>query len=160
IEQHDRALLAMLRELFPGAHLTAVLGRQAAVPWDGVRVIGTAQSRARIPEMAARASLEVLRRRPSLIVCGHLNYAPLGEALARGGGGRLGVCAHGIGAWSVGSRLQRHALRHAWRILAVSQFTADRLRGFGDQVRVVPNTLDLERFRPGPPAPAVAARLA
>jgi glycosyltransferase involved in cell wall biosynthesis len=70
---------------------------------------------------------------------------------------------YGIEAWNITRPLTTRALRQADRIIAISAFTAAQLvRSLGlgaDRIAVVHNSIDVERFTPGPPSPAVAGKL-
>lgn len=72
----------------------------------------------------------VLRRRPRIVVIGHLNLAPLGLAIRalRPGAAQV-YLAHGIEAWARLGRASRWALRQADRLVSVSAFTEGRLLG-------------------------------
>jgi glycosyltransferase involved in cell wall biosynthesis len=137
---------------------------------EGVRsriaVVGVAAERRlpRLVELGARAAVLAGRLRPSLVWCAHLHHAPLGHALAVLGGAKLVVQAHGIEAWTVRSRVMRHALRRADRIAAVSSVTAERLGRAvaipAARIAVLPNAVDTARFTPGAVRPDVERRLA
>jgi phosphatidylinositol alpha-1,6-mannosyltransferase len=175
IEQHARALVAAVARAFPDARLSAVLGREAQLvapdqlppELRGRLAIFGAGGRTQIERAArlsAQAGAAALQARPSLIVCEHLNYAPVGRVLATATGARLVVIAHGVEAWKIDSAAARFALRSADLVLAPSRYTAARVAAAAGldagRVELVANPVDTARFRPGPPSPAIEARLA
>lgn len=175
IELYLRQLLGALLAARPEAELVAVLAKEAHLARpeqlapalrERLVVAGCADGpRARrIGAFLARAGREASRRRPDVVLCGHLNYAAAGLTLARAARARLWVVAHGIEAWNLGGGLSRHALRRADRVIAVSAYTAAQLvRAVGlrpEQLVVLNNAVDTRRFRPGAPSPAFEAKLA
>ncbi len=96
----------------------------------------------------------VMFRRPDVVLCGHLNFAPLCRRIC----GLFGVpyitITHGIELWDAPPNKVRGAAA-SHRILAVSRYTKslnlDLLDGYDpDHVIVFPNTFDEERFKPCP----------
>jgi glycosyltransferase involved in cell wall biosynthesis len=180
IERYERALVEAVARLRPAAELVAVLGREADAEVHArmemqartnmharMTVIGAgAGGRARrIAALAGKAAAAAARFRPSLIVCGHVHYAPLGAALARAARARLLVLAHGIEAWAIDPRRSRptaQALRSA-HVAAVSAFTAAqlalRLRLDPAHLHVLHNPVDTARFSPGAPSEAMLRKL-
>ena len=93
---------------------------------------------------------QTLRLRPDLIICGHINLAPLSLLLSAICGTHAALLAYGIEVWEPSSFL-RLTVRQFPRILSISRFTADLMvkwevdRG---RIRTVPNAVDGEVFRP------------
>lgn len=90
---------------------------------------------------------EVLRRKPELVLIGHLHYAPLGLLLSTLRPGlRYAVMVHGIEAWRKLSRIQRAAMQHAHFVTSVSEYTKRtlvELNGLdAERIHIVPNTLE------------------
>jgi len=93
------------------------------------------------------------------VICAHLHQLPV-ALLARVGNPRLryDLVAHGIEVWRPYSQLEKLALRHARRIICISEYTRRQmLRFYPDldpaRLVVVPNTLD-PNLAPDPaPAP-------
>jgi phosphatidylinositol alpha-1,6-mannosyltransferase len=170
IEQYGRDLLAALAELQPDAQITAVLGDEPALARpellapqlrQRLRVTGTEGVRLkRVLAMSLRVALAA-RERPDLVVCGHLNYAPLAWAAARATGARLVQLLYGVEAWSPGALLPRLATRRMDRVLAISRFTAEAAeRALGiSGVGILHNAVDTTRFSPGAPPPELERRL-
>ena len=84
----------------------------------------------------------------------HLHLLPALLPLVRRGA-RLALLLHGIEAWKPLRRLERLALARAWRIAAVSQYTANRFRASNPDFAVTPIHVchSAARFGPasGPP---------
>jgi glycosyltransferase involved in cell wall biosynthesis len=156
------------------ASLSAVLGRepQLARPQlldeelrARLRVVGADGVRwRRVPELLAHAVAETLRARPSLVVCGHVNYAAPAHWLARAAGARWISVLYGVEAWNVRGAATRRSLAAADLTISISAFTAaqalrtlplDRKR-----VAVLPNAVDTARFTPGAPSAVVERKLA
>jgi glycosyltransferase involved in cell wall biosynthesis len=95
-----------------------------------------------------------LRSRPDLVIASHINFAQAAYWLKRLNGTPYWAIAHGIEAWNIQNPRLIHALRHADRILAVSEFTRDRLIQAQNldpaKVLLLPNTFDSDRFQIAP----------
>ncbi len=111
---------------------------------------------------AVAAALAAVRQRPDLIVSGLIGFAPLAALLARASGARLWTCTHGIEAWSRPSFADAAALRRSDLVTCVSDYTRERLLDWcaidPDRVRVLHNTIDFERFTPGPKSASLVER--
>ena len=108
---------------------------------------------ARKGRVAIGMARSILANRPSLILCGHVNYAPLCRWLGALFGIPYLVMTYGIDVWSLASAGKRKALARARKVTALSRYTADRL---SEQVVFSPGQLVVqphpvrEHFRPGP----------
>lgn len=84
----------------------------------------------------------------------HLNFTIASLILKRLLGIPYWVVAHGIEAWNIKNRYLQTALMEADLILAVSNYTRDRLLKEQNldprKVTVLPNTFDAYRFQPAP----------
>jgi glycosyltransferase involved in cell wall biosynthesis len=91
-----------------------------------------------------------IARRPHLIVTTHLHFAPAAHWLKKVAGVPYWVVAHGVEAWDIKSGKLKAALQDADRILAVSNYTRERLLaevGLAPaNVSLLPNTFDAGRF--------------
>ncbi len=100
---------------------------------------------------------------PTVIISTHVNFAPVAALLKRCAG-PIPFCAigHGIEVWDLPKTSLRKALRAADRLVAVSEFTRERMaQAIGvepSRIEVLPNTFDSERFQPGPKPPALLQR--
>lgn len=87
---------------------------------------------------------------PDLIISTHLNFTTVANQLKQIRGIPYWVVAHGIEAWNVQRPSLKKALHHADRILAVSEYTRDRLlaeqRLDPSRIHILPNTFDADRF--------------
>lgn len=89
-----------------------------------------------------------------LIVAGHINLAPFAWILGAIKGAPVVLIIHGIDAWRPTSRaIANFAARRIRGVIAVSQTTLTRFESWagtkGDAAFVLPNTVSLDRFRPG-----------
>lgn len=65
--------------------------------------------------------------RPQLILCGHVNYAPVAHWLSRLLNIPYWVFVYGIEVWGLQSSSKIKALDHAAKIICISNYTRDRL---------------------------------
>jgi phosphatidylinositol alpha-1,6-mannosyltransferase len=112
--------------------------------------------------VAVRALAHSLRWRPRLVLCTHVGFALLGRLLGLFCGCPYWVSAHGIEVWVQLPGWKRAALRHANRVLSVSEFTRgvllQRHSLERERVLVFPNVLD-ERLRNTSPDEVVSSKL-
>lgn len=90
-----------------------------------------------------------------LVVVGHINLTTLGFLLAAARGARSALVIHGLDAWSPHrSLLVRTSIGRMDRIFGVSRFTlahfGEWARAEGERFRLLPNSVDMSRFLPGP----------
>jgi glycosyltransferase involved in cell wall biosynthesis len=162
--------LFALERIAPEAQLTAVLGDEEVLAYpellaprvrQRLRVTGAEGARLRrVLAMSLRVALAASVR-PELVVCGHLNYAPLAWSVARATGARAVQLLHGVEAWTPGALLPRLAMRRMDRVVAVSRFTAAKAEcalGLSD-VGILHNAVDTTRFSPGTPPAELERRL-
>jgi phosphatidylinositol alpha-1,6-mannosyltransferase len=110
IPSYSRAVIEALREHADVETLNLVLSGSAA---DQARAFG-------------QAAAVLARRRPDLLVLGHVGLGPIGLAW-RAAGGRYAVMAYGIEIWGPRTALLRRTLRHAHRVWPISTFTRDEV---------------------------------
>jgi asparagine synthase (glutamine-hydrolysing) len=161
IQAFGQSLLRAVGEAFPRAEIRAISANDVAMPAGAAaagRVLFTACGPRGAPlrraRMAAAVVIEALRRRPDVIVCGHINFALLVWLLAQLGAPRATMLAYGIEAWAP-SRPLRWATRRLGRVLAISRYTAERMAQWGvapAKLGLLPVTVDGEAFRRLPPA--------
>ena len=98
--------------------------------------------------------LRGIQKKPALAIATHLNYAVACDWLKRLAGIPYWVVVHGWEGWDLRHPLRQAALRRADRVVAVSQYTRDRLLKeqplAPSQVSLLPNTFLASKFRPGP----------
>ena len=114
------------------------------------------------PRFAIAALREALVHRPDVVVSGLAGFAPLAltaKTLARS---RLWTLTYGQEVFTPGSALERRGLQRSDLITAISRYTRDRLRDWcplpDGRVRLLPCTVDLERFTPGSPPASLVDR--
>jgi phosphatidylinositol alpha-1,6-mannosyltransferase len=88
-----------------------------------------------------------------LMVCGHLHLLPAAWLVARLRGARLVLIVHGVEAWTPSRRcLANRLTRRLDAFIAVSQHSAERFIRWSklpmDRAFILPNCVDLDRFRP------------
>ena len=113
---------------------------------------------------AGHAIAQIRANRSNLVICGHINMAPLAVVLAKLANVRSLLVVHGIDAWARHrSALVCTAVRHFDRVLGVSQFTLTRFLSWSGidstHARVLPNCVDLSRYSPGPKSTALVESL-
>jgi phosphatidyl-myo-inositol dimannoside synthase len=98
-----------------------------------------------------------------LIVCGHMNLAPLAYLAGRLNSHRTWAVIHGIDAWQPHRRsYTNEAMRRMSLVLSVSELTKGRFLRWAkipaDRVKVLPNCVDMNYFFPSPPSSALTAK--
>ena len=95
-----------------------------------------------------------MRDRPDLVISTHLNFGIAGYVLKILTRTPYWCVAHGVEAWNLHRRLARLGLLKSDLILAVSNYTRERLLKEQplepERVVVLPNTIDPETIKPGP----------
>ncbi|MFQ5663087.1 MAG: glycosyltransferase family 4 protein [Terriglobia bacterium] len=161
IPMFNRALLRALSEFCAHYHAAAsvlVLNDAAGdlvpryLPSSSIRFRGCRGNKAAFVLGFLRAALGEV----DLAIIGHVNLLPLAGPLALLGRPYF-LIAHGIEAWQTLPAFSRTALRGARSVLAVSDYTRQRLSRENavraDRWRLFPNTLD-PFFAPAPAEPA------
>ena len=132
---HD--VLTAIRQIRPeGEPTSVVVGNDGftsephAREWGGAfnfTWCGDKGDNFRKAKIAGSVMGNVVRHRPSLIVCGHVNYAPICYWISRAFKVPYLVMTYGIDVWEIASKSQRIALQHAKMVTALSRYTAERL---------------------------------
>jgi glycosyltransferase involved in cell wall biosynthesis len=91
--------------------------------------------------------------RTDLVICGHLYLLPAAWLWARLCGARLALIIHGFEAWAPSRKtLTNRLARTVDCFIAVSRYSAERFSGWSklpmDRAFILPNCVDLDRFRP------------
>ncbi len=93
----------------------------------------------------------VLTNRPQLILCGHLNFAPIALVINRFTNLSYWIIVYGIDAWEVNNIWQIKALHQASKIISISDYTKTRLVEeqslSPDKISLLPVTFDASRFK-------------
>ncbi|MEW6491134.1 MAG: glycosyltransferase [Cyanobacteriota bacterium] len=115
---------------------------------------GTFPLALRTPIFAAQIIGFGLWQRPNLVISTHVNFTPAAYWLKRLSGIPYWAVAHGAEAWNIQRPSLQAALHHADRILAVSDYTRDRILKEHnldpEKVFLLPNTFDASRFQIAP----------
>lgn len=115
---------------------------------------GTVPPKLRTPAFAAQLLAWGIWQRPNLVISSHLNFTIAAHQLKRLTGIPYWAVAHGVDAWNIENPNLQAALHHADRILAVSEYTRDRLLKEQNldpaKVSLLPNTFAPERFQIAP----------
>jgi glycosyltransferase involved in cell wall biosynthesis len=100
----------------------------------------------RTAAFAAQIISNGLWQRPNLVISTHLNFTVAAYWLKRLAGIPYWTVAHGVEAWNINNSTLQTALHHADRILAVSNYTRDRLLEEQNldpnKISILPNTFD------------------
>ena len=114
---------------------------------------------------AWRALLSALlqARRFDLVVCGHILLLPMAWVAALIGRCPLVLVGYGIDVWQpTGSRLRNWLARRADAVIAITQYTADRLGAWlplrPERLHLLPPCVDVVSFTPGPKEPSLLER--
>ncbi len=90
-------------------------------------------------------------QRPKIIISTHVNFTVAAYWLKRLTGISYWTVAHGVDAWKIDNTALQTALKSADRILAVSNYTRDRLIQEQNldpsRICLLPNTFDASRFK-------------
>jgi asparagine synthase (glutamine-hydrolysing) len=112
------------------------------------------------------AVTRALRAAPDvdLIICGHVNLAPLAALAKWWTGARVMLCTYGVEAWQPpGSRAARASLAQCDDFLSISEVTRSRFVEWSRHPspgHVIPNAIHLDWYGPGPKNAALVARYA
>ncbi len=115
---------------------------------------GNIPDRLRTAAFTVQIVASALQKRPELIILTHVNYTSVARWLKQFLGIPYWVVAHGIEVWDLKDSKLISGLRHADRILSVSEYTRQRLLAEQhldpNQVVLLPNTFDHSRFQIAP----------
>lgn len=115
------------------------------------RFFGKSPSSLKTIKFALSILIEAIRHRPSLILCGHLNFAPVAHLLQSLFGIPYWVLVYGVDAWNVDDPIKKRALKSADKIISISVYTRDFLvnkEGFNPvDIPLLPVTFDINNFQ-------------
>jgi phosphatidyl-myo-inositol dimannoside synthase len=123
--------------------------------WDGspLRGAGRSPERLRTASFVSQVLFGAGIARPGRIICTHLNFGPAAHLARRHFGIPYVLVAHGVEVDSSLSAKRLAALGAAEQVVAVSEWTRQRLLTLGvtphERIAVLPNTYDDCRFSPG-----------
>ncbi len=158
IQTFSRFFVRGLRDVFPDAWIAVFSKNDSSYPdftkepANDVTPFGWWQIRLRTFAFSVVLFRRAMGDRPDLIICTHSNFAPLARVTQRFMGTPYWVVGHGVEVWEVPNASIRKALRAANGLLAVSQFTRDRMAATlnmpGEKIAILPDTFDSEKFQP------------
>jgi phosphatidylinositol alpha-1,6-mannosyltransferase len=112
--------------------------------------------------LTAKVVARALAWKPQLIWTAHINLSVLALSLARSVGAEVVLNTYGLEVWSGVTRMKEFGLRRADHVISDCHFTANYLEISGyrnkGSVKVIWDTVDVERFSPGEPAASVIAK--
>lgn len=156
IPVYNQALLRAIGETFPRSELRAISVNDTTIPANAevfgrLHFTGCGPRRSAFlkPWVVLAALREMLRHRPDLIICGHINLSPLALLISALSGAHTALLAYGIDAW-VPTPIHRWAARRIHRVFPISRYTADRMQAWGINrscIQILPPTVDGEVFR-------------
>jgi glycosyltransferase involved in cell wall biosynthesis len=159
IQTFSRFLVRGLRDCYPSAKLRVFIKNDTSVPEAAYRSIATFQSVGTWPPWQRTAAFtwmlltNAYRERPDLIVVAHVNFAPVAHWLQKLLGIPFIAVAHGVEIWQKPKRSIYLALRSATQLLAVSNFTRERMSDILglpiSRIALLPDTFDSDEFVPG-----------
>lgn len=164
IQVYSAFLLQALQSLYPQTQYDVFLKHDVqgtphipCLPKTRFHFAGASALKIRTPIFAAQIISNGFQQRPDLIIATHLNFTVAAQWLKRLVGIPYWTVAHGIEAWDIQNTAIKTALHHADLILAVSNYTRDRLLKEQNlnpkKVALLPNTFDSSRFK-GAPKPS------
>lgn len=94
--------------------------------------------------------MRTLETKFDIVICGHINLAPLAVALAARSGARLAMMVYGIDVWERPSRMLVRMLSSFDAIWTISEFTGARMNEWArlpaEIYTVLPNAIELDRY--------------
>jgi phosphatidylinositol alpha-1,6-mannosyltransferase len=95
-----------------------------------------------------------IKKHPDLILCGHLNFAPVAYYIHRLTGIPYWIFVYGTDAWNIKNSIKKNALHSAQKIISISAYTRERLIAEQNlnpnRISLLPVTFDASRFQIAP----------
>lgn len=157
IQVYLQDLLQGLNEELPNSKITIFNKLDITKPDDKFtdknlvfRFSGNVPKFLQLPHFASNLITGALIDKPKLIVCGHLNFAPIAFLIHRLTGIPYWICVYGVDAWDVQDKWKQQALHSAEKIISISGYTRDRLIHEQtlnpEQISLLPVTFDASRW--------------
>ncbi|MCW6038633.1 glycosyltransferase [Spirulina subsalsa FACHB-351] len=160
IQVYSQFLLDSLRSLYPQGSFDVFLKydqpHQCPAPLINTRFhgLGAFPRSLQTLLLTAQPILSGLEKTPDLAIATHLNYGITCYALKRLAGVPYWIIVHGLEGWNLEHPWRVKALQNADRVIAVSEYTRDRLLAeqplTPQQISVLPNTFNPQQFQPAP----------
>jgi phosphatidyl-myo-inositol dimannoside synthase len=169
IQRYNRYELRALKGLVPDTRIVACsFASRDGVARDfdehlDVELIGAGQSIFSKLAFAFRAWKKARHHRAQVVICDHVNLAPIAYLYRLLTGTPYWVHVHAIEVWGDVKRSRLIALQRADRTVSGSQFTRryleQRYPEMAGRISAAGDVVDCERFRPLPPDEAIRAQL-
>jgi glycosyltransferase involved in cell wall biosynthesis len=92
-----------------------------------------------------------ITERPNLILCGHINFAPVGFLIDKLLGIPYCILVYGVDCWNIKQFWKKAAIHNASKIISIGEYTANRLiqeqKINRKQFYFLPCTFDSDRFK-------------
>ncbi|WP_313933869.1 MULTISPECIES: glycosyltransferase [Nostocaceae] len=158
IQRYSSLCLTAFQRLYPDCAYNIVIKHDTNVPPKSANLYFHTTGKWPLPLRTAALAAQMvglgLWQRPNLIFSTHPNFSVTANLLKQLIGTPYWVAAHGIDAWDIQNPAVKQGLKNADLILAVSNYTRDRLMQeqnlTPDQVVVLPNTLNADNFKISP----------
>lgn len=158
IQVYSTFLLQALQELFPNEKLELFLKHDTKSSPEiyllnniNLHFSGQFPLKFRTLTFASQILSNAILQKPNLIISSHLNFSTAGYFLQKFANIPYWTVAHGIEAWNIQNPTLIKALKNADRILAVSNYTKNRLiqelNIIPEKIDILPNTFDPSRFK-------------
>jgi glycosyltransferase involved in cell wall biosynthesis len=158
IQTFSRFFVRGLRDLFPDSEISIFSKNDTSYPSDDANWAdhffpsGWWPARLRTAAFASTLFRAAAFERPDLILTTHVNFTPVARSLRRTFKIPYVAVAHGIEVWEMPSARLRSALSGANCLLAVSEFTRQRMATVlamdARRIGVLPDTFDPNAFLP------------
>ena len=158
VQVYSAFLLEALQSLYPNIeydvflkHDTRCLSNVSLINNTRFHFAGKWHIKLRTLAFATQIFKSGIWQTPNLIITSHLNFTVVAYLLKRLTGIPYWTVAHGVDAWNITNPTLKTALSHADRILAVSNYTRDRLLKEQNldpsKIEILPNTFDARDFQ-------------
>lgn len=115
---------------------------------------GKTPSKLRTLYYSLNLAIGAIKKNPGLILCGHLNFAPVAYYIHRLTGIPYWIFVYGTDAWNIKDPIKKNALHSAQKIISISAYTRDRLIAEqnldSNRIFLLPVTFDASRFQIAP----------
>ncbi|MGI8960856.1 MAG: glycosyltransferase family 4 protein [Bryobacteraceae bacterium] len=158
IQTFSRLFVRALRDIYPNASISVFAKNDTSFPdtendpADHFTLVGWWSLLLRTPVFAAELFWRGIWERPDFVAITHVNFTPVAEALQKACRIPYLAVGHGIEVWDLPGRRIPSALRKADVLLAVSEFTRQKMAAAlglpSHRIQVLPNTFEAEQFAP------------